>query len=348
MIKISVCMIVKNEEKVLSRCLDCVKKFADEIIIVDTGSTDKTLDIAKNYTDKVYKIWWQNNFSIARNFSFSKATKEYIMWLDADDIIHNSEIDKIKKLKQTLSPEIDIVMMKYTSGDMFFYRERLIKNNPNQFRWHGFVHEVIPLSGNIIYKEITVTHEKPHQKNYSKRNLKIYELAKKQHKNFSNRDTYYYARELYYHKKYSKAITNFKSFLQNENKNICDEYEAMILISDCYLGLHKHEKALQSLLELCIQFPPSSKVCYKLGNLFFNKNNIETAIFWYELATQNLNNQYHTFYESVYSNILPYLQLCVCYYKIGDIKNSKKYHLLAKNINPNNESVIFNHKFFNI
>ena len=80
-------MIVKNEEKVLKRCLNCVKDIVDEIIIVDTGSTDKTKEIARKYTDKVLDFKWVNDFSKARNYSFSKATKDYILWLDADDVI---------------------------------------------------------------------------------------------------------------------------------------------------------------------------------------------------------------------------------------------------------------------
>ena len=70
-------MIVKNESKVLRRCLDSVAHLMDEIIIVDTGSTDNTKKIALEYTDKVYDFEWINDFSAARNFAFSKATKDY-------------------------------------------------------------------------------------------------------------------------------------------------------------------------------------------------------------------------------------------------------------------------------
>jgi glycosyltransferase involved in cell wall biosynthesis len=69
----SLCMIVKNEEKVLRRCLDPVKGIVDEIIIVDTGSTDNTKEIAKDYTDKIFEFKWNNNFSEARNYAASKA-----------------------------------------------------------------------------------------------------------------------------------------------------------------------------------------------------------------------------------------------------------------------------------
>lgn len=95
MVTISLCMILKNEEKVLSRCLESAADLVDEIIIVDTGSTDRTKEIASAYTSKIYSYPWTDNFSDARNFSFSKATMDYCMWLDADDIIESSEKRKI-------------------------------------------------------------------------------------------------------------------------------------------------------------------------------------------------------------------------------------------------------------
>ena len=94
MISLSLCMIVKNEEMVLKRCLDSVKNIVDEIIIVDTGSTDKTKDIAKKFTKNIYDFKWIDDFAAARNYSFSKATKEYIMWLDADDVILKKDREK--------------------------------------------------------------------------------------------------------------------------------------------------------------------------------------------------------------------------------------------------------------
>ena len=80
-------MIVKNEQDVIGRCLESAKEIADEIIIVDTGSCDKTVEIASHYTQNIYYFKWIDDFAAARNFSFSKATKEYILWLDADDVI---------------------------------------------------------------------------------------------------------------------------------------------------------------------------------------------------------------------------------------------------------------------
>ena len=84
---LGICMIVRDEEETLVRCLDGIKDIADEIVIVDTGSRDSTRDIAARYTDRVYDFVWCDDFSAARNFSFSLATTDYVMWLDADDVV---------------------------------------------------------------------------------------------------------------------------------------------------------------------------------------------------------------------------------------------------------------------
>lgn len=136
MVTISLCMIVKNEEKVLARCLNSVKNIADEIIIVDTGSPDNTKDISKEFAYKVLDFNWIDDFSAARNYSFSKATMDYIFWLDADNIILLEDQIKFKQLKQSLDQSVDIVMMKYNVGfdennniTFSYFRERLARRS---------------------------------------------------------------------------------------------------------------------------------------------------------------------------------------------------------------------------
>ncbi len=163
MATISLCMIVKNEEKVLSRCLDSIKNAVDEIIIADTGSTDSTKDIAYRYTDKVYDFEWTDNFSEARNFSFSKATKDFILRLDAD-VITSENNTKLIELKNNLD-NTDTVMMKYntafdedSNATFSYFRERLVRR-ATPHKWKGRVHEAIEYTGRtftVILKSIII------------------------------------------------------------------------------------------------------------------------------------------------------------------------------------------------
>lgn len=105
----SLCMIVKDEEEVLSRCLNSLCDIMDEIIIVDTGSTDRTKEIAKKYTDKVFDYKWCNDFADARNFAASKAVGDYIYTADADEYLDNENKEKLRQLKKIMLPEIEIV-----------------------------------------------------------------------------------------------------------------------------------------------------------------------------------------------------------------------------------------------
>ena len=102
MISVSLCMIVKNEEDVLARCLESVSGLVDEIVIVDTGSADRTREIAEQFTSRVYDFAWIDDFAAARNYAFSLAEKDYCMWLDADDVLLEADRAALETLKETL------------------------------------------------------------------------------------------------------------------------------------------------------------------------------------------------------------------------------------------------------
>ena len=110
---ISVCMIVRDEEQFLVRCLSSVTKVADEIIIVDTGSKDNTMDIAKRYTDKVFFHPWNESFSEARNHYLEYATCDWIFQIDADEELVKEDAQNL--LKAVKNPDADAVMVQIIS-----------------------------------------------------------------------------------------------------------------------------------------------------------------------------------------------------------------------------------------
>ncbi|MBI5073147.1 glycosyltransferase family 2 protein [Candidatus Woesearchaeota archaeon] len=113
---ISLCMIVKDEEQWLAQCLESVKDLVNEIILIDTGSTDKTKEIAKKFNAKIFDFAWTDNFADARNFSISKAAGDWILWLDADETIAEKDHDYIRQIvKEAQFPVVVMEQRHYTN-----------------------------------------------------------------------------------------------------------------------------------------------------------------------------------------------------------------------------------------
>lgn len=349
--EISLCMIVKDEESVIERCLNSVKEVVDEIIIVDTGSRDRTINKVKNLGAKVYDFKWVEDFSKARNFSFSKATKDYIIWLDADDVLNEKDIDKFKILKENIDESIDSVTMNYVlsvnkngEATSSLKRNRLVKAS-NNFKWVGKVHEYLDVKGNVIHSDISIIHKK--EKEYTDRNLKIYEKLVSKEEEFSTRDIFYYANELYDNELYDDAIKQYNKFLDRKDGWIEDIKAACYKLSDCYLYKGDSENELKYILKSFEYDVPRADFCCKLGHRFLNENKLDTAIYWYECVINlspkddNMSLVNHDMYA-----FLPLIQLCVCHYRKGNIKEAYMYNEMASKHKPEDISIKYNKEFF--
>lgn len=144
-------MIVKNEEDNLPRCLESVKGIVDEMIIVDTGSTDKTVEIARSFGARVFHYEWNNDFSAARNFALNKAGGKWILLMDADDELDKNDAYKIKPLLNDnkkdayLFETISYVGEKPGIDSLSNLNVRIIRNKP-EYRFIGAIHEQILIS----------------------------------------------------------------------------------------------------------------------------------------------------------------------------------------------------------
>ena len=347
MITISLCLIVRNEEQTLDRCLSSVANIVDEIIIVDTGSTDLTKTIAKKYTEQVYDFKWIDHFATARNYAFSHATKDYILWLDADDVVKEEDNLRLKTLKQTLDPSVDSVTMAYHLGFDSYgnvtssnRRNRLVKRS-NQFRWIGAVHEYLEVRGNIINSDIAITHSSV--RHDSDRNLRIYEQRFSNGEQFSPRDLYYFANELLDHHMYERAITLYEKFLNTKEGWIEDNISACGKLSDCYHGLNNEQKALESALRSLQYDSPRAEFCCRIGYHFLQKNQIKNAIFWYGTATKLEQITDHWGFRNLAcSTWLPHLQLCVCYDRIGNYELAYEHNEEARRYRHDDPKVLQN------
>lgn len=350
MITISLCMIVKNEEDTIGRCLSSVQDLVDEIIIVDTGSTDRTKFVVSQYTDKIYDFEWSDDFAAARNFVFSLANSEYIFWLDADDLLKESDQQKMAALKKNLDPSIDSVTMNYyLAFDEFgnvtskVRRNRLVKR-ANDFQWIGSVHEYLEVWGIILNSDIAIVHSSLHHDN--DRNLRIYENRLARGEEFSPRDIYYFANELVDHRMHERAIAQYNKFLDSGKGWVEDNIASCGKLADCYHELGDRERELESSLRSFKYGSPRAEFCCRLGYHFLQQNDIRTAIFWYKLAAQcEHSNDNLGFFNPVYSTWLPHIQLCVCYDRIGEYDLAYHHNEIARKYRPTDAKVLHNKKY---
>ena len=350
MTTVSLCMIVRNEEKVLARCLDSVRGIADEICITDTGSTDKTREIAAQYgTVQVFP--WCDDFSAARNFSFAQARMDYTLWLDADDVLLPSDRQKLLALKAELDGTADVVMLPYHTGfdeqgrpTFFCYRERLLKTSAH-FRWQGAVHECIAPRGNIRYGDAAVTHRKPPCA-YSDRNLKIYENLLAKGEKLDARGSYYYARELLAHKRYAQAVEAFEAFLAMPDGWAENKIDACLGLSQALTALGEREQAKRALTRSFALEVPRSAVCCALAALEYADNRARQAVFWYETAIRAASTAPRGFVDVNACAYVPALGLCVCWDKLGDPKQACAWNERAALVRPQSAAVAYNRRYF--
>lgn len=349
-ISISLCMIVKNEDDVIGRCLNSVKSAIDEIIIIDTGSTDNTKNIAKSLGANVYDFQWIDDFAKARNYSFSKATKDYIMWLDADDVLPDEDLNKLIELKNNFDTSIDSVTMNYVLGQDEYgnitsqlRRNRLVKRS-NNFQWIGPVHEYLSVYGNIISGDINVYHKKI--KSSGDRNLKIFESRAQKGEEFSPRDTFYFGNELYYNGRYDDAIKYYEKFITSKNGWVEDNKTACSNIAECYAIKNDMDMFIHYCLKTFQYDIPRADFCCKVAYYFLVNNQLDQAIFWYDLATKlPIDKSSLALVHESYSTWIPHIQLCVCYSRQGKFVEANEQNELAGKYVPKDPNVIHNRQY---
>lgn len=328
MITISLCMIVKNEEAVLARCLSSYLPVMDEIIIIDTGSTDKTKEIARKYTDLVYDFSWTGSFSDARNYSFSKATKEYIFCADADEVLDEENLQRFLLLKEHLLPEIDIVQM-YYGNQLFYntiynydkeYRPKLYKRIRN-FLWEGTIHEAVRLNPVIYESDITITHLP--QGNHAFRDLAAFEKMEADHKYFDKRLHNIYARELMIageKEHFIRSIPVFLRTMEDTERSVDELKEACCILAKAYA----YQKDIPHFFKYAMKgvaMEGCSEICMELGDYYFSTGDIKEAIIWY----YNAAFETECILKLAVKTRESLLALVKCYEELGDCETADSY-----------------------
>lgn len=292
MATISLCMIVKNEEKVLARCLDSIADLMDEIIIVDTGSTDSTKEIAGRYTDRVYDFKWVDDFSAARNFAFEKATMDYIYSADADEILDEENHRQFALLKEAIVPEVEIVQMHYREegiqtvlNENDEYRPKLFKRL-RTFTWIDPVHETVRLDPVVFDSDIYITH-KP-EGNHSGRDFSIFEKSYEKQGNLSCRILTMYEKELYKWGNIEDLEHSVAIILDMIDRDCYPEealQEAYVILARTARLKNEDEIFLEYANEL-IDKAPCSEIMVELSLFYEEKGEDDEAVEWLRKARE--------------------------------------------------------------
>ena len=287
-ITISLCMIVKNEERILARCLDSVADLMDEIIIVDTGSTDRTKEIAARYTDRIYDFEWIDDFSAARTFAFSKARMEYIYSADADEVIDEENRGRFRMLKENLISEIEIVQMKYGNqlqhGTVYNfdeeYRPKLFKRQ-REFVWQEPIHETIRLDPVVYDSDIVITHMP--EESHAGRDLANFRKQTDRGVRLSAHLHEMYARELFVagtDEDFLRAESFFADSVKDTGRSASELTEACCVVARAARLRGDTANFFKHVCKV-IAGDGCSEICCELGHFYAETGDYEEAAVWY-------------------------------------------------------------------
>jgi glycosyltransferase involved in cell wall biosynthesis len=299
---LSICMIVKNEEESLSGCLDSIKGIAEEIVIVDTGSTDRTVEIARSHGAKVIASDWRDDFSYSRNISLDHATSEWILWLDADDRVEEPSRKQLLRLKNEINNPVTLFGFKVKNlnkqgmGDIFMQVRMFPNDKRLRFEWP--IHEQIVLSGSkcgykVIYlNEIEILHSGYHDETLRRkkalRNRAIIEKGLEKYGGYPSYaaaygDTYFMAEE------WEKGIEAYKSVLDIPDcrKKHSDIYEFMfVTVALGYMHLKKTKEALEWVDKGLKNTPDKLELLFLGGDTSWDAGDFDRAFGYYKRAAE--------------------------------------------------------------
>lgn len=274
---ISLCMIVKNEAKNLGVCLDDARQMADEMIVVDTGSADDTKAIAQERGARVFDFEWIDDFAAARNFSLSLAKGRYLLWLDGDDRIEKTAIERFIRFKSGLSQAepaayaIQVVCQGTFGERAVFYQVRLFPNRPD-IRFSGKVHESLASSLEkaglkVLKTDMEILHTGyDHFEEAQKKVARNLDLLKKgpvegQHP----ADYHYHLAQCYVGlQDYGNCLLHLeKARALGPERPLYKESYAML--ADCYRQTGQSHRAISALKKAVAQFPQSGQLHHLLG-----------------------------------------------------------------------------------
>lgn len=348
---VSLAMICKNEQSNIGQLLDIVCPILEEVIIVDTGSTDDTLSILKDYQSKynnliVDHFEWVKDFSKARNYAFSKATQTWVMFLDCDDLVDPIELKKFKE--DFLGNEnvdcwiLDYIYSRYPNGEpqTILGRERFLRRSCNP-TWIGAIHETVAIwdMRQMNYSSLKVIHNQTGKTIDYNRNVDILESEYEKNPN-DPRTAYYYGKELF-DRVDSKGIEVLNHFVSMKNTYWDDEINARFRLACDHLVKNELDQALDHADRIYRLDGTRLRAegYWIYGQVEQKLRNQKVAIRWYNRCLDGeppsprvLNREYYTWN--------PMFRMSECYLELGNLEESIKWFEKVCTIIPYNNPMV--------
>lgn len=295
-VPVSVCMIAKNEEKYLEECLRRIKPYGFEIVITDTGSTDRTKEIAKKYADKVLDFEWVNDFSAARNFCVEHASNNWVLILDCDEYVENIDVRALRICMQKFprcAGDMHMKIIAYDTAGRLQYTTANVTRfyNRNYYKYINPIHEQVRLiedeesAGDIFHLPMDVVHQgyalSPEEMEKKQtRNIEMLQKALEEQPN----DPYYLfqiGQSLIILNRYEEAVPNFEKAVQNMiNWDTAYAPILVIALAKSYMKKGRFIDALNLMAEHEQQCH-TAQYAYIQGAIHFDTNQLPRALFYF-------------------------------------------------------------------
>lgn len=343
---ISLCMIVKNEEKHLASCLESANGVVDEIIIADTGSTDRTVEIARSFTPNIFSIEWEGDFAAARNHSLARATGDWILVLDADEVLEHWPVHEVRELLTITAaggfviPIVNVM----DKGDRLLHGAvmRLFRRD-RDVRFRGIVHEDVgpsllekgwrieawPYSiRHYGYMDAVVQDKDKRNRNMTLLNEQLASEPENPFIWHNLGNEYLAMREL------GQAAACYEKALSYAPERAFYLSHTMRSLLDIYIDTGRLREALELVKQAINTYPDYTDLYYLLGIILMNSGQPDKSVTWFQRCLQMKEAPIqHPKIDGVTSYLSMY-GLAFAYRRLGNLQETVMYCVQALKRNP--------------
>lgn len=278
--KLTACLIVRNEKDHIDAVLSSLAGI-DEIVVVDTGSIDNTVELARKYTDKVFTDYvWNDHFAEARNHALAKCTGDWVLSIDGDEILEPGGIEKIRTVIASATPEQKAFSVRMTSMGAEHHVQRLFRREDAV--WEGRAHETVrPRQSNLTDITITYGHSTAHKLDPD-RMVRLLEKSLRDKRNA--RDLYYLGREYFMRRQYDKAIPLFFEQVHVDTW-AAQRADGFLSLARCYWFTQKGDLAREACLKAIQLNPDFKEALHLMAKMHYSP----TKEKWEKIAMQATN-----------------------------------------------------------